>query len=63
MSLSKSRHPRDNLQIYPASFLDTDADGLGNIDGVTAKLDYLNELGGKTSLRQFQDIHLTLVYR
>ncbi|KAF5237572.1 hypothetical protein FANTH_10763 [Fusarium anthophilum] len=32
-------------QIYPASFLDTDSNGVGNIDGITAKLDYLKELG------------------
>jgi len=32
-------------QIYPASFLDTDADGVGNIDGIITKLDYLKELG------------------
>ncbi|KAI1067475.1 hypothetical protein LB506_003873 [Fusarium annulatum] len=32
-------------QIYPASFLDTDSNGVGNINGITAKLDYLKELG------------------
>jgi len=32
-------------QIYPASFLDTDADGVGNINGIIAKLDYLKNLG------------------
>jgi hypothetical protein len=34
-------------QIYPSSFLDTDGDGVGNINGIIAKLDYLKELGGK----------------
>ncbi|KLP19452.1 Uncharacterized protein LW94_2834 [Fusarium fujikuroi] len=34
-------------QIYPTSFLDTDSNGVGNINGITAKLDYLKELGGK----------------
>jgi glycosidase len=32
-------------QIYPSSFLDTDGDGVGNINGIIAKLDYLKELG------------------
>jgi glycosidase len=38
------------LQIYPSSFLDTDGDGVGNINGIIAKLDYLKELGGKSLL-------------
>lgn len=32
-------------QIYPKSFLDTNGDGLGDLKGVTAKLDYLEQLG------------------
>lgn len=32
-------------QIYPRSFLDTNGDGIGDLPGVTARLDYLKELG------------------
>jgi oligo-1,6-glucosidase len=32
-------------QIYPRSFLDTNGDGVGDLDGVTARLDYLKALG------------------
>ena len=32
-------------QIYPKSFLDTNGDGLGDLKGVTVKLDYLEQLG------------------
>ena len=32
-------------QIYPKSFYDTNGDGLGDLPGVTAKLDYLQALG------------------
>ena len=32
-------------QIYPKSFYDTNGDGLGDLAGITAKLDYLKELG------------------
>ena len=32
-------------EIYPQSFKDTDSDGIGNINGITEKLDYIKELG------------------
>ena len=32
-------------QIYPKSFMDANGDGMGDLKGVTGKLDYLKELG------------------
>ncbi len=32
-------------EIYPQSFNDTNADGIGDIKGITEKLDYICELG------------------
>ena len=38
-------HDKVAYQIYPKSFLDTNGDGIGDLKGVTEKLDYLKELG------------------
>jgi glycosidase len=32
-------------QIYPRSFRDTNGDGIGDLQGIIEKLDYLKELG------------------
>ena len=32
-------------QIYPKSFMDTNGDGIGDLKGITSKLDYLQKLG------------------
>lgn len=32
-------------QIYPRSFMDTNGDGIGDLNGIRSKLDYLKELG------------------
>lgn len=38
-------HDKVAYQIYPKSFMDTNGDGVGDLKGVTGKLDYLKELG------------------
>jgi maltose alpha-D-glucosyltransferase / alpha-amylase len=32
-------------QIYPQSFYDSNADGIGDLAGITAKLDYIQSIG------------------
>jgi len=32
-------------QIYPRSFLDTDGDGVGDLEGIRRRLPYLADLG------------------
>ena len=41
------RKKADGVQIYPASFQDTNDDGHGDVRGIIAKLDYLKTLGGE----------------
>ncbi|HEL1017581.1 TPA: alpha-glucosidase [Streptococcus equi subsp. zooepidemicus] len=38
-------HKATIYQIYPRSFMDTSGNGIGDLKGITGKLDYLQELG------------------
>ena len=38
-------HGKVAYQIYPKSFCDSNGDGIGDLQGIISKLDYLKELG------------------
>lgn len=38
-------HKATIYQIYPKSFMDANGDGVGDLKGITSKLDYLQKLG------------------
>ena len=44
-----SWHPTTTIyQIYPRSFYDSNSDGIGDIQGIIQKLDYIHDLGFET---------------
>lgn len=43
--MNKWWHDKAAYQIYPKSFYDTNGDGIGDLQGIISKLDYLKDLG------------------
>ncbi len=48
MSLDPWFHQTTVYQIYPRSYYDTNADGIGDIPGIMRKLDYIRDMGYET---------------
>ena len=46
MDINKNFKDKVVYQIYPMSFMDSTGNGIGDINGIISKLDYLKELGG-----------------
>ena len=38
-------HDKVAYQIYPKSFMDSNGDGIGDLQGIISRLDYLKDLG------------------
>lgn len=41
-------HKTTIYQIYPRSFMDSNGDGIGDLQGIIQKLDYLKDIGFET---------------
>jgi oligo-1,6-glucosidase len=46
-------------QIYPASFKDSNGDGIGDLNGIISELDYLRSIGVDLGydIRDYQDVY------